>query len=57
MIRRTDEQARADAPRELPEQGARELGVVIHHQDVWHAVARAECHLENDPRRVRRRVG
>ena len=51
-----DEEARADAPRELLEQRARELGVVVHNQHVGDPVTGAECHLEDDPCGVRRRV-
>ena len=39
------------------EQRARELGVVVHNQDVGDPVARAGCHLEQDPCGVRRSVG
>ena len=48
---------RADAPRELLEQRARELGVMVHNQHVGNPVNGAEYRLEDDPCGVRRRVG
>ena len=52
-----DEEARADAPRELLEQRARELGVVVHDQHVGDPVTGAEGRLEDDPCGGGRRVG
>ena len=52
-----DQEARADAPRELPEQLAREFGIVVHDEHVRDAVPGAECHLQDDLRRICRSVG
>jgi len=56
VVRGPNQQAGADAAREFLEQLACELGVVVHHEDVRDPVARTEGHLEDDLRRVRRRV-
>ena len=57
LVGRAEEEARADAPRELLEQRARELGVVVHNQHVGDPVTGAESQLEDYPGCVRRRVG
>ena len=48
VLDRADDEARGDAQHEILEQRARELGAVVHHEQVGDPVRRAGGHLQHD---------